>query len=33
LVGIIDKDDEVRLKRLVFRITKGNAWVSMMDIE
>jgi V-type H+-transporting ATPase subunit a len=31
-VGVIAKEDEQRFKRTIFRMTKGNAWVNIMDI-
>ncbi|CAD8152710.1 unnamed protein product [Paramecium pentaurelia] len=33
LVGVINKEDQIRFKRIIFRITKGNAWMNTMDIE
>jgi V-type H+-transporting ATPase subunit a len=33
LVGVIKKEDEVRFKRIVFRVTKGNIWINMVDID
>jgi V-type H+-transporting ATPase subunit a len=30
---VIDKEEEVRFKRMIFRITKGNAWVELQDIK
>jgi V-type H+-transporting ATPase subunit a len=32
MVGIIEKQEEQSLKRMIFRITKGNAWVQVSDI-
>ncbi|CAD8069646.1 unnamed protein product [Paramecium primaurelia] len=32
LIGVIDKEDETRFKRIMFRITKGNAWVNIVDL-
>lgn len=32
MIGVIDKEEEVRFKRMIFRITKGNAWVEIQDI-
>ncbi|CAD8080250.1 unnamed protein product [Paramecium sonneborni] len=32
LIGVIDKEEEVRFKRIIFRVTKGNAWVQIMDL-
>ncbi|CAD8083665.1 unnamed protein product [Paramecium sonneborni] len=32
LIGVIDKEDENRFKRIMFRITKGNAWVNIVDL-
>lgn len=32
MIGVIDKEEEVRFKRMIFRITKGNAWVHTADI-
>ena len=33
MVGIIDKDDEQRFKRMIFRVTKGNEWVHIKDTD
>jgi V-type H+-transporting ATPase subunit a len=33
MIGVIDKEEEVRFKRMIFRITKGNAWVELQDIK
>ena len=33
MVGLIDKDDEQRFKRMIFRVTKGNAWVQIKDTD
>ncbi len=33
MAGIIDKEDEQRFKRIVFRVTKGNAWLNVEDID
>jgi V-type H+-transporting ATPase subunit a len=33
MVGVILKEDEMRFKRIIFRVTKGNIHVEMMDIE
>ncbi|CAD8160401.1 unnamed protein product [Paramecium octaurelia] len=32
LIGVIDKEEEVRFKRIIFRVTKGNAWVQIKDL-
>ncbi|CAK83777.1 unnamed protein product (macronuclear) [Paramecium tetraurelia] len=33
MVGVILKEDEMRFKRIIFRITKGNIHVDIMDIQ
>lgn len=33
LVGVVDRLDAIRFKRMVFRASKGNAWIVMSDIE
>lgn len=33
IVGVISKPDEIRFKRTVFRVTKGNVWINMVDID
>ncbi|CAD8117146.1 unnamed protein product [Paramecium sonneborni] len=33
MVGVILKEDELRFKRIIFRITKGNIHVEIMDIQ
>jgi V-type H+-transporting ATPase subunit a len=33
LVGVVDRTDAIRFKRMVFRATKGNSWVSTSNIE
>ncbi|CAD8150157.1 unnamed protein product [Paramecium octaurelia] len=32
IIGVIDKEEEVRFKRIIFRVTKGNAWVQIKDL-
>ncbi|CAD8075273.1 unnamed protein product [Paramecium primaurelia] len=32
LIGVIEKEEEVRFKRIIFRVTKGNAWVQIKDL-
>jgi V-type H+-transporting ATPase subunit a len=32
-VGVIPKEEEQRFKRMLFRVTKGNAWITILDIE
>lgn len=33
VVGVINKEDEQRFKRMIFRVTKGNVWMTVLDIE
>ena len=33
VVGVINKEDEQRFKRMIFRVTKGNVWMTILDIE
>ena len=33
MAGIIDKEDEQRFKRIIFRVTKGNVWLNIEDID
>ena len=33
LVGVIDKDDSIRFKRIIFRVTKGNAWTDFIPFD
>lgn len=33
MVGVILKEDELRFKRIIFRITKGNIHIEIMDIK
>ena len=33
LVGVVDRIDALRFKRMVFRTTKGNSWVATSNIE
>lgn len=33
LAGVIDAEDSLRFKRIVFRITKGNNLIFMSDIK
>ena len=33
VVGVINKVDEQRFKRMIFRVTKGNVWMTVLDIE
>jgi V-type H+-transporting ATPase subunit a len=33
MVGVIDKVDEYRFKKIVFRVTKGNTWMNIVDID
>ncbi|CAD8142676.1 unnamed protein product [Paramecium pentaurelia] len=33
LVSVINKEDKIRFKRIIFRITKGNVWMNIMDID
>lgn len=30
---MISKEDESRFKRMVFRVTKGNIWMNLIDID
>lgn len=32
-MGVVDRLDAIRFKRMVFRASKGNAWIVMSDIE
>jgi V-type H+-transporting ATPase subunit a len=32
-VGVINKEEEGRFQRMLFRVTKGNAWITLMDIQ
>lgn len=32
-MGVVNRDDCMRFKRIMFRATKGNAWIVMSDIE
>jgi V-type H+-transporting ATPase subunit a len=33
LVGVVDRLEANRFKRMVFRASKGNAWIVLSDIE
>jgi hypothetical protein len=33
LVGVVDRTEALRFKRMVFRTTKGNSWVSTSNID
>ena len=33
LVGVVDRVEANRFKRMVFRGSKGNAWIVLSDIE
>ena len=33
LVGVVDRSEALRFKRMVFRTTKGNSWVSTSNID
>lgn len=33
ITGVIDKCDANRFKRMVFRVTKGNCWTDILDID
>lgn len=33
ITGVIDKSDANRFKRMVFRVTKGNVWTDILDID
>ena len=33
MVGVVDRFDAIRFKRMVFRASKGNAWIALSDIE
>lgn len=33
LVGVVDRIEANRFKRMVFRGSKGNAWIVLSDIE
>jgi V-type H+-transporting ATPase subunit a len=33
MAGIIDKEDEQRFKRIIFRVTKGNVWLNLEDVD
>jgi len=30
---VINKEEETRFKRMIFRVTKGNVWMTIMDID
>ena len=33
LAGVIDKEDSLRFKRILFRVTRGMVWTTLIDIE
>ncbi len=33
LAGVIDKEDSLRFKRILFRMTRGMVWTTLMDID
>jgi len=33
LAGVINKEDSLRFKRILFRVTRGMTWTTLMDIE
>jgi hypothetical protein len=33
LAGVIDKADALRFKRILFRVTRGMTWTTLIDIE
>ncbi len=32
ITGVIQSEDSLRFKRMIFRITRGNAWTDFADI-
>jgi len=33
LAGVINKEDSLRFKRILFRVTRGMTWTTLVDIE
>ena len=33
IIGMIDKEEALRFKRMVFRVTKGNCYTDFIDID